>query len=214
MNSRSIFFIGIVGVILFTGTSVLGGLLIENYSITSQYISETFAIDAEYGVMLRAFGHIPSGVFFAIFSFLGYKYFPSSNLTKTGFYGLGLFYGIGTIVVAIFPCDSGCNKEFIDPSISQVIHNLMALLIYIFVPVSIIIIGIGLKKFPDYRKLSKMAIALGILSILFVYLLISDPKSGFSGLYQRIIESLFIVWILTCAFKIKNSVTQTPSSTF
>jgi len=193
------------GVIWFTTTSVVGGLLIENYSITSQYISETFAIDTEYGLMLRVLGHIPSGILFALFSFLGYKHFPSSNLTKIGFYGIGLFYGIGTIVVAIFPCDSGCNKEFIDPSISQVIHNLMALLIYTFVPISIIIIGIGLKKTSNYRRLSITAIIVGIISILFVYLLISDPKSEFLGLYQRIIELLFLVWIITCAFKIKNT---------
>lgn len=132
MNNKIIFFIGILGVILFTTASIVGGLLIENYRETSQYISETYAIDTEYGLMLRLFGHIPSGILFTIFSFLGYKYFPSSNLTKIGFYSFGLLYGIGTIVVAIFPCDSGCNKEFIDPSISQVIHNLMALLIYIY----------------------------------------------------------------------------------
>jgi len=205
MNNTLIFSIGILGVMLFATTSVVGGLLIENYNMTSQYISETFAIDAEYGLMLRIFGHIPSGILFALFGFLGYRHFPPSNLTKIGFYGIGLFYGIGTIMVAIFPCDSGCNKELIDPSISQVIHNLMALLIYTFMPISIIIIGIGLKKSSNYRRLSITALILGVMSILFVYLLISDPKSDFLGLYQRIIELLFIVWIITCAFKIKNT---------
>ncbi|NQX84920.1 MAG: DUF998 domain-containing protein [Flavobacteriaceae bacterium] len=205
MNNRLIFFIGILGVILFTTTSIVGGLLIENYSITSQYISETFAIDTEYGLMLRVLGHIPSGILFVAFSFLGYKYFPASNLTKIGFYGIGLFYGIGTIVVAIFPCDMGCNKEFIDPSLSQVIHNLMALLVYTLVPISIIMIGFGLKKSSNNRRFSITAISLGVLSILFVCLLISDPKSEYLGLYQRIIELLFLIWIIICAFKIKNT---------
>ena len=205
MNSKIIFLVGVIGVILFVSSSVIGGLLIENYSITRQYISETFAIDTEYGIVLRVFGHIPSGILFTIFSILGYKYFPSSNLTKIGFYGLGLFYGIGTIVVSIFPCDSGCNNEFIDPSISQVIHNLAALLIYTFVPISIIVTGIGLKKFSNYRSLSIIALVLGVLSILFVYLLISELNSEFEGLYQRVIESLILIWIIACALKIKRT---------
>jgi hypothetical membrane protein len=203
MKNRIIFIIGITGVILFTISCIIGGLLIENYSITRQYISETFAVDTKYGIMLRIFGHIPSGILFTIFSIYGYKYFSPANLTKIGFYGLGLFYGIGTIVVSIFPCDSGCNSEFVDPSTSQVIHNFTALLIYTFVPISIIITGIGLKKFPKYRNLSIIALALGILSILFVYLLISELNSNFGGLYQRIIELLILTWIITCALKIR-----------
>ncbi len=84
------------------------------------------------------------------------------------------------------------------------IHNFAALLIYTFVPISIIITGIGLKKFPGYRNLSIIALALGVLSILFVYLLISELNSDFSGLYQRIIEFLILTWIITCALKIKK----------
>lgn len=205
MSNKSIFFIGIFGVSLFAITSILGGLLIENYSITNQYISETFAIDTEYGIELRIFGHIPSGILITIFSFFGLKYFPSSNLNKIGFYGVGLFYGIGTVIVAIFPCDSGCNKELIDPSISQLIHNLTAILIYTFVPISIIFIGIGLKKFNNFKRLSITALVLGTISILFLILFIFESKSGLSGIYQRIIETLFIIWIVACAFKIRST---------
>ncbi|MFT7331706.1 MAG: putative membrane protein [Roseivirga sp.] len=205
MNNKTIFLTGIIGVILFISSSFIGGLLIDNYSITSQYISETYAIDTEYGLGLRILGYIPSGILFTLFCFLGVKYFPSSTAIKMGFYGVGLFYGIGTIVVSIFPCDSGCNPEYIDPSISQVIHNLSALMIYAFVPTSIVITGIGLKKFSNYKGLSFIAIALGVLSAVFVFLLISDLKSEFVGVYQRIIELLILVWIFICAFKIKKA---------
>ena len=47
MNNKAIFLTGITGVILFIATAVIGGLLIDNYSVTSQYISETYAIDTE-----------------------------------------------------------------------------------------------------------------------------------------------------------------------
>ncbi len=206
MNNKVTFFIGILGVGLFVVSSIIGGILIENYSLTSQYISETYAIDTEYGINLRTFGFIPSGILLTIFCFLGFKYFQPSKLTKIGFYGLGIFYGLATVIVGFFPCDSGCNKEFIDPSISQVIHNLTGLLTYIFAPISIILIGIGLKQLPNYNRLSIQAITYGIISILFIYLLFSGSNPEYNGLYQRIIETMFIIWIITCAIAIKNKI--------
>ncbi|MFT6873247.1 MAG: hypothetical protein ACJAVN_002265, partial [Roseivirga sp.] len=57
MNNKITFLIGIVGVILFVVSSILGGFLIENYNELSQYISESYAIDTEYGKILRIFGY-------------------------------------------------------------------------------------------------------------------------------------------------------------
>lgn len=204
MSNKFIFYIGILGVGLFVVSSIVGGSLIENYDFTSQYISETYAIDTEYGIVLRSLGIIPSGILLAIFAFVGFKKLPQSNLTRIGFYGLGVFYGLATVIVGFFPCDSGCNKQFVDPSIAQVIHNITGLLTYVFVPISIILIGIGLKKSPIYNRLSIQGISYGIISILFVYLLFSNPNSEYIGLYQRIVESVFIIWIVTCAIAIKN----------
>jgi hypothetical membrane protein len=205
MNNKTLFLTGVIGIILFVSSSFIGGFLIDNYSISSQYISETYAIDTEYGVVLRILGYIPSGILFALFCFLGVTYFPPSTAIKIGFYGVGLFYGIGTIVVSIFPCDSGCNPEYIDPSISQVIHNVSALIVYAFVPISIVITGIGLMKYSKYKGLSFITVALGVLSAVFVFLLISDLKSEFIGIYQRIIELLILIWIFICAFNIKKA---------
>jgi len=204
MSNKSIFFIGVLGVSLLAASFILGGLLIENYDIVSQFISESYAIDTEYGLLLRILGYIPSSILITLFCFLAVKYFQPTILIKIGFYGIGIFYGLASLVAGIFPCDSGCNKELINPSFSQLTHNFAALLMYVFVPINIIITGIGLKRLANYNRLSIIAITSGIISILFVYLLFSDITSEFLGLYQRIIESVFIVWILTCAFTIKN----------
>ena len=204
MNNQATFLIGIFGASLFVISSILGGILIDDYSIISQFISETYAIDTQYGEILRYFGIIPSGILFTLFAFAAYKNLPQSNLTKLGFAGLGIFYGIATIIVGIFPCDSGCNKEFINPSLSQFIHNLIGALTYMIVPFCIILIAIALKKLPSYKRLSNLGIASGIISYLFVILLSSNSNSEFIGLYQRIIEAIFILWIFSCAFKIKN----------
>ena len=204
MGNKFTFFIGVLGVGLFAVSSIVGGFLIEDYSVLSQYISETYAIDTEYGKVLRIFGYIPSGILIALFCFLGATYFQPSKLTKAGFYGLGIFYGLATVLVGFFPCDSDCKTDLIDPSISQLIHNLIGFLTYVFVPISIILMGLGLKQVPNYNRLSVKAITYGVISILFVYVLFSDPDSAYIGLYQRIIESVFIIWIITCAIAIKN----------
>ena len=111
MNKKITFLIGITGVSLLFSTFILGGLLIENYDIFSQYISESYAIDTKYGIYLRFFGYVPAGVMITLFCFLGLNYFQPNTLLKIGFYGIGIFYGLGTIVTGIFPCDSGCNRS-------------------------------------------------------------------------------------------------------
>lgn len=205
MNRKMIFVIGILGVTLFAFASILGGFQFDNYNPISQYISETYAIDTPYGKVLRYLGYIPSGILLTMFAFFGLKKFPESNLIKLGFSGIGVFYGIATVIVGIFPCDKGCNKELIDPSISQLIHNLTGLLTYIFVPLSIIAIGIGLQQLKTNIHLSRIAIACGLNCIMFIGFLLSDPLTEYAGLYQRIIEGTFIIWIIVCSFFIKNS---------
>jgi len=107
MSNKLVFWTGILGGIFFGEASFLGGFQFDSYNPISQYISETMAIDTPYGKVLRFLGYIPSEILLTIFSFAGIKKFPKSNLTKIGFWGFGIFYGIATIIVGLFPCDKG-----------------------------------------------------------------------------------------------------------
>ncbi|NKI33031.1 DUF998 domain-containing protein [Croceivirga thetidis] len=205
MNNKSVSVLGIVGAVLFVVTSIVGGFLIEDYSVISQYISEAYAIDTEHGLALRMFGFVPSGVLLALFSILAINYFPGSKSVKIGFYGIALFYGLATVVVSIFPCDSGCNPDLIDPSVSQLIHNLVGMLTYLFVPITMIVIGQGLRKSSDDKKFSLQSTVLGILALLFVVVLFSEVNSEFVGLIQRVVEATFIIWIFSCAMAVRNT---------
>ena len=205
MSEKTIYWTGILGVTLFGVASILGGFQFDDYNPISQYISETMAVDTPYGKALRYFGYVPSGILLTIFSFSALKKFPNSNLTKVGFWGLGIFYGVATIIVGIFPCDKGCNKELVDPSTSQIIHNLTGLLTYIFVPISIIIIGISIRQLQHYMRLSKITIICGLNCVVFISLLLADPLTKYAGLYQRIIEGTFIIFIIVCSIHIKDS---------
>jgi uncharacterized membrane protein len=206
MNNNFVFWTGIIGVTLFVIASVLGGFQFENYSHLSQFISESMAIDTPYGKLLRYFGYIPSGVLLTVFSLAAISKFPKSNLVRNGFIGLAIFYGIATIVVGIFPCDSGCNKEFIDPSISQIIHNLSGFLTYIFVPISLIMIGAGLRQFNQHLRLSGLSFVCGVICIFFNGLLMFNPESNYVGLLQRVIEATIIVWVIACAAGVNRKI--------
>ncbi|MEQ8302035.1 MAG: DUF998 domain-containing protein [Cyclobacteriaceae bacterium] len=203
MNRHITTWTGILGVILFVVTSILAALQSPGYSHVSQLISESYSIDTPYGRLLRFFGYLPSGICLTVFAFSAIGNFRKSNHTKLGFWGLGLFYGVATIVVSIFPCDKGCNKEFIDPSISQVIHSTVGLLTYLFTPIGLILIGIGVRK--EARALSSLAYTTGLLSILFISILFSNPLSEFAGLSQRIIEGSILCWVLACALHINRA---------
>ena len=67
MNNKIVAYIGILGVSLFGLAAIIGPLLIEDYSIVSQYISESFASNTQYGKYLQYLGYVPSGILTAIF---------------------------------------------------------------------------------------------------------------------------------------------------
>jgi hypothetical protein len=204
MTANTLFKLGILGTSLFILASIIGAFQFENYSHISQLISETYAIDTPYGKPLRFLAFLPSGLLLTIFAFAAKPFFPKSTLISMGFSGIGIFYGMATIVVSIFPCDHGCNKELIDVSISQLIHNLTGLLTYLFVPFSILAIGVGLRQLRIHPSLSAVAIICGIVSAVGVGILFSDPLSPLAGLHQRIVEGTFLFWFVACSFFIKN----------
>ena len=202
MNNKTVSNLGFIGVSLLIFTLIFGGLLIENYDITNQFISESYAIDTKHGVSLRLLGYIPSGIIIALFCFLGEKYLDPKLVVKIGFYGIGIFFGLGTTVTGIFPCDSGCNKELLNLSSSQIIHNIAALLMYLFVPFLIILIGLAIRK--TRHRFSIQSTILGLFSLIFVYLFGSELLGEYVGLYQRIIEIIFALWIILCSVEIKK----------
>ena len=204
MNKTTTFWFGIFGVILFIIPTVLGGFQFETYSHISQFISESYASGTPYGIYMRLLGLIPSGILIALFAFSASKLLPKSRLAKIGLIGFGLFYGIGTIIVGVFPCDTGCNKEFINPSISQIIHNSSGALTYLFVPACLILIGIGSRKWNNGKSISILSIVCGAAALGSSLMLSNDPTGDYIGLFQRIIESFILFWLINFAFYIKN----------
>lgn len=204
MNGIKASWFGLLGVLFFISATILGGLQFSEYSHISQLISESYAIGTPYGLQLRYVGFLPSGIFIAAFAYYAARVLPKSSLAKLGFAGLGVFYGIATIIASLFPCDQGCDKELVDPSLSQVIHNLTGLLTYMIVPICLLILGIAARKWANGTYVSYLGIACGLTAILFVGVLSTDLHSKVVGLYQRIIEGSVLVWIVVCSFYLKT----------
>jgi hypothetical protein len=203
--SRTItYWLGILGALFFVVPAILGGFQFEEYSHISQFLSETYAVDAPYNNQLRFFGYLPSGIMLTLFAFFAPKYLPKSKLIKISFWLFAIFYGLGTVMVAIFNCDAGCNRELIDPSISQIIHNLSGGLTYLVVPFVVITIGVKARSWTNSRSYATTTLVCGVIALIFAWLMMANPNGPFIGLYQRLVEGALLFWVVRTAVFIKN----------
>lgn len=200
MQKTYLFWTGILSVLLFVITTIIAGFFNPDYSHLSQFMSELYAINAPNADLVRYFGYLPSGILIIIFSFLAQKMTPKSRSKLIGFLGIIIGYGFGTIICAIFNCDTGCNPNFINPSLSQIIHNLMGMITYLIVPFSILLIAIDSRKWENSSQYTLISFILFAVSFTFVVILNLNLDSPYKGLIQRIIEGSILFWIANSAF--------------
>ncbi|MBK9401847.1 MAG: DUF998 domain-containing protein [Bacteroidetes bacterium] len=196
---------GIAGVVLFIATTIIGGMLIPGYSHVSQLISESYAVDLPYSPLLRFAGYLPAGICITVFSFLALKKLPASTFSNIGFVGMGIFYGMGTIVVSLFPCDKGCPNELTHASMAQVIHTTTGLLTYFIVPLCLFLLGVAARSWPRGKMMVFAGFLSGLITVIFIGKFSGDLVSVYAGLYQRIVESAILGWILLCSFYLKRN---------
>ena len=202
-TKKVVFWFGFLGALLFIAAAIWGGVRLDHYSEIQQYISESYATGIAGATPVR-YGFIISGFLMALFAFIAPQALPKSKGIKGAFWGIGIFYGLGTCITGIFPCDLGCNPGLEAPSPAQFIHNLAGSLTYMFVPFGILGIGVIALNWSEAKKLAAVSLVCAIVSGIFVLILFSHLQSDIKGLYQRIIESSILFWILYVAFYIKN----------
>lgn len=208
MTKSTVSTIGVAGIFLFVAAAISGALLIPAYSQVTQFLSESYAIDTKYGLYLRVLGYIPSGLCILLFCFFAVKYPPKSRATTIALVGIGLFYGGGTIITGIFPCDAGCNKEMINPSVAQFIHSISGLFSYVTVPFFVIVLGFAAAKWKDAGSTGKIILLCGFVSLVFAVLFFSLLNSPYGGLIQRTLEGSILLAILLTALYLKKSTTH------
>lgn len=191
-----------LGLILFTFTTIIAGYLYPDYSHISQFISESYAIDAKYGFYLRWLGFIPSGIFLSLFFFYAWKIQPKSIFSDIGMFGFIILYGIGTIICSIFYCDKGCNPENINPSLSQIIHNIIGGLFYLCLPLLYLFIFIASNKWKNKKLFNHITLFLTFFSLILIIILFKDFQSYYKGLYQRMIEGPLLLWVIFLSYNL------------
>lgn len=200
---RFISLAGLLGVVLFVITSIIGGLQIEEYSFVSKFISESYATGVPNARYLRH-SFIISGLLLTIFGFLTPVILKSKKRANICFYLFAVFYGLGTVVTSLYPCDFGCPSD-LNVSFSQIVHNASGFLTYAIVPITLIIIGVSSQKSEAKLNFSRGSIICGIIALIFVLLLFNNPEGSFIGLIQRIIEGSILLWVLITAFIVNRS---------
>lgn len=206
ITKNSAFGFGVLGVALFVATTILVGFLNPNYNHSSQFISELYAVGAPNADIIRYYFYIPSGVLFLLFALFSNAALPKSGLKTLGFIAIGFGYGIGTILCSIFNCDAGCNPNFVNPTLSQIIHNFMGMITYLVVPAGIFCIAIVSRKWENSKRFSNLSFVLAIVSFVFVLLFNASLNSPFKGLLQRMIEGTILIWILICSGFIRKNI--------
>lgn len=190
---------GIGGAGLFVAACVIGGWLLPGYSHVTNYISEAYARGTPHGVELRFFGFIPAGGLLAIFAWGAWRRAPKSALASLGFLSLGLCYGLGTAVCGFFPCDLGCGRLGGRPSVSQLIHDLTGLATYLTVPAGLILLGIAARGWPGGRRVARAGLVGGTVAVAGALLFLGDARGPFAGLFQRVVESAVLLWVVLAA---------------
>ena len=203
MSRKKLFWIGILGVLLFVLPAVVGGIITEGYNPFSHLISETYATNTLYGPYFRFLGYVPSGILLLVFSWGCVQHFPKTFLIREGLRGLGIFYGLFTALTGLFPCEAGCSFEIIGTSISHQIHHLASLVIYIFVPICILIIGVGLRQKRVQRTLYKITISSGLLGMVLSIALLLNVAGPGVGIIQFFLEITILSWIVYFAFYLR-----------
>lgn len=72
------------------------------------------------------------------------------------------------------------------------------------VPLGMILAGMGLQKSPHKTSFTLPSIGLGVLSFVFVAIMVANTDSEYLGLIQRVIEACFALWIIGSAIVLKN----------
>ena len=200
---KIIFWSGIIGALLFIGTSISAGLGIEDYSHLSQYISESYATGMPNAERWQRL-YMVSGILLFLFGILSPSVFPKKIGVKIGLVLFAIFYGLGTLSTGVFPCDMGCVLDTENPSFSQFVHNTVGALTYTVVPLCLLVIGFSLRKTEGFSNYSKFTIVCGLSALLFVVILFGNPEGTFKGLFQRIIELSILSWVVYSSFFAKR----------
>lgn len=203
MLARFAFVFAVLGIALIILLTVIGGAAFPDYSHATQFISELGARDAPHEALAGFAGFLPAGLLLVLFTAGAFEVLPRSKRTTFELVGLAI-YALGYVAAAIFPCDPGCRP--VEPSVSQLLHNLFGLIGYVLAPAFMFELGRSARCWPGGEHLALPAFIVAAITLLGVVALFADVR--LVGLAQRAIEASILTWLMMCAFYVRARISK------
>lgn len=190
---------GILGPILFTIVTVITAYLRLDYEHLHHFISELGATNTSANVLMNYGGFILSGLLFCAFAISLLMKDRKHFMAKFGA-SLLLLFGIGMMFAGIFSCDPGCPQI---GSIESTIHDRVSAVTFISAILGILSLGLSFRKSSIFRTVSLYTILSGMLSAVFLVIMINSFESRvFTGLWQRLLLITIFLWTSIVALRI------------
>jgi hypothetical membrane protein len=193
---------------LFAGVA-LTSLGYPGYSHLDQAMSMLGAVGAPTHGYSAWVNNFPLGVLFVLFAIGLIRSFGGSRLALFSAV-LVLLHGLASFAAGYFSCDQGCAPA--QPSISQQVHNLAGLIMFVTLALAIVLwafLGKRLLSSPGFGRFSMLCLILAVVTVAMMSKAFAEGH-GF-GLYQRLNYGVCVVWIAALAW-IALRVEVTPAS--
>ena len=197
---------GVAGPVLWAAAVVYSGAIRPGYDPVDQFISELAERGSSTEGVMRVSGFFLPGLLVALF---GVLLFSRSAARAAAV--LITIYGAGRVTAGMFPCDAGCPTT--NPSFSQVVHNIAALISGFTLPAAALVWFFHLRKTGRSGPLAWYSLASGILALMFLLLLIINVSTRHNvGLYQRLSLGIASLWLAVLAVSIWRSRNRATAS--
>jgi hypothetical protein len=133
-------------------------------------------------------GFLPIGIAALLFVFMASKLMRVDRKSAWLLSSVGWAY----LVASVFPCDPGCPEE---GSLSQMIHNLTAMVCYPASAAGLVLIGVSFRGDESWKSLSPYTLASGMLVAVGFGLMLVPDFAPWRGLTQRLAEAATFAWI-------------------
>lgn len=182
---------------LFAGVT-LTALGYPGYSHLDQAMSQLGAVGAPTHPFSAWVNNFPLGVLFVLFAVGVARRFAGSHLALLSA-ALILLHGLASFATGFFSCDQGCAPP--QPSVSQQIHNLAGLVMFLSLTLASALWGLLGKRLlasPGFGWFSVLCVILAVVTVGMMAKALGDGH-GF-GLYQRLNYAVSVAWVAALAW--------------
>jgi hypothetical membrane protein len=178
---------------------VIAGSMYPGYSHFEQALSELGAAGSPTHLISPFINNFPLGILFILFGVSSISFSENSRLA--GFTGILIAtHGVASISAGLFSCDVGCNPK--SPSMSQIIHNISGLIMFLTLVVSS---GVWMylgKRLYESKRVAWFSFLCTLIAVMALLPMVMAVQSGTGfGLYQRINYGASVVWVGGLAYE-------------